>query len=224
MSERVAIIPTQCPLFHAACVTVGIPLESHTPGISNVYTSADQWRDKGQGEVTFFLSQSSGLNPLAIAEIWLSPDVAIADALAVPQMLIGARTMDELHDAGRMVAEMTIRGAVAHMALFCTGKYKLPSLDLTDEEKRAVETLDEIPRMIEGARSTGKIGGTAAAKISEVWRPAMVAWVKAWVYNYRELRETWRAARPALKIERENQLPIIIPKGPQFGKLLRRWT
>lgn len=224
MSPRVTVIPTQCPLFHAACVTVGIPLEENTPGVSNVYSNAAQWKDKAPGDVTYFLSQSSGLNPLAIAEIWLNPKEALDDSLALPSLLIGARTIDELKEAGQSVSEMTIRGAVAHMALFCSGKYKLPSLDLLDEERRAIEILDAIPRSLELAKTVGRSGANAAAKVTEAWKPAMVGWVKAWVSNYRELTHVWKSARPALKIERENQLPLIIPKGPQFAQLLRRWT
>jgi hypothetical protein len=53
--------------------------------------------------------------------------------------------------------------------------------------------------------------------------PAMFAWVKAWVANYLELKDIWKAANPAIKIEREG-FPLVIPKGPQFEKLARRWV
>ena len=75
-----------------------------------------------------------------------------------------------------------------------------------------------------GGNATGRRnGGRIAERFDAIWMPAMFAWVKAWVANYLELKDLWKAANPAIKIEREG-FPLVIPKGPQFEKLARRWV
>jgi hypothetical protein len=67
-------------------------------------------------------------------------------------------------------------------------------------------------------------GAKFAAAFDANWTPSMFAWVKAWVAQYLELKDSWKSASKAIKIERDDRFPLIIPQGKNFQKLLKKWT
>ena len=224
LPAQVTVIPTTCPKFLAACTTVGINLESGTPGVSNIYSKSRKY-DRGEpGEISYFLSDKQGINPMAIAKVWHDPHPDLKEAVTLPQRLLGARTSDDLQLISKDLEALIVLCAAAHMSLFCSGRFALPSLDLTAEESYAVKVIDEMPAKIAKLQPGSAAKGKLAAQLCEMWRPCMIAWVKAWVANYRETRDVWLNARPAIRIERGDGIPLILPRGKGFAELLRRWA
>lgn len=214
------IIPTQCPKFLAACATIGIELEKGK-GISNAYDIKRKYDPEEPGTVSYLLSRDR-FNPLAVAKVWLSPDQDMAEAEALPQRMIKARTEDDWLQIADDLDALHVWSAVGHMRLFSIGKFAIDSRSVSDAEERAAADLSSMPETIRRAQKRN--GGKIAARLSEAWKPAMFAWVKAWIFNYLELREIWKVATPSVKIEREDRFPIIIPKGKDFNRLVRKWV
>ncbi len=215
------VIPTQCPRFFAACVTAGVTLEHGTPGISNVYSKGVKYDPDEPGTISYHLSQT-GVGPLTLAKVWLDPGRDMAEAAALPSRMIKARTEDEWQSIADDLELLHVYCAVAHIKAFSDGKIGILTRSVTDQEEIAAQVLSDMPEAIRSA--TGRRnGGKIAARFDSVWMPAMHAWVKAWISNYLELKDSWKAANPAIKIEREG-FPLVIPKGPQFEKLARRWV
>lgn len=215
------VIPTQDAHFFAACVTCGVELESGTPGISNVYSKGRKYDPDEPGVISYHLDKKAR-DPLALAKVWRSPAQDMAEAEAMPGRMIKARTDDQWLTIADELEVLQVNCAVAHMRAFVKKEIGVVTRSVSDEEARAAKALSDLPEQIRNAR-TPRNGGRFAAKLSEVWNPAMVAWVKAWIANYTELRDAWQAANPAIKIEREG-FPLVIQKGPNFEKLMRRWA
>lgn len=226
MQVNVNIIPTQCPKFLACCVTLGIDLEPGTPGISNTYSKDRKYeRDsKGKiepGNVHYYLDMATR-NPLAVAKVWASPDADMTEWEAIPARLIACRTQDEWGSIADDIEALHAWVAVYYMRQFSEGKFKVDCLHVADEERIAAEKLSAMASEMKAMR--GRNGGAVAAKLSLIWRPAMFAWVKAWISNYRELRDVWETATPSIKIDRGDFFPIIIPQGKDFKRLMKRWV
>lgn len=217
----VNVIPTQDARFLAACVTCGVDLEKGTPGISNVYSKSKKYDRDEPGTISYHLDNKA-YNPLALAKVWLDPAQDMAEAEALPARMIKARTDDEWLTIADDIHSLQVNCAVAHMRAFVKKEIGVLTREVSDEEERAAKILSDLPELIRNAKPQ-RNGGKLAAKLNEVWKPAMVAWVKAWIANYTELRDVWQAANPAVKIEREG-FPLVIQKGPNFEKLMRRWA
>jgi len=217
----VTLAPTKCPRFLAACVTCGVELEANTPGISNVYSKGRVYDPDEPGDISYHLDLNKA-NPLAIAKVWMDPKPDLTEAAALPARMIKARTEDEWLKIADDLDALHIWAAVGYMRMFSDKKFGIDSKLVSDEEERAAQILSDMPDAIRNA--TKRNGGAIAAKLESVWMPAMFAWVKAWIAQYLELRDVWKAARPSIKIEREGRFPLIIPKGKDFEKLMKRWA
>ena len=224
--HSVQLIPTQCPKFMACCATLGIDLEKGTPGISNTYSKDRKYeRDsKGQlepGQISYHLSMGQ-MNPLAAAKVWLSPDSDLREWEAIPARLIKCRTADEWESIADDIEALHVWAAVYHMRQFADGKFTVDSMIVSDQERHAAEKLSGISAEMKAMKNRN--GGLIAAQISKACGPAMFAWVKAWIANYRELRDSWLSARPSIKIERDDWFPLVIPQGKDFAKLMKKWV
>ena len=217
----VNIIPTQCPRFFAACVTAGVELEAGTPGVSNVYSKGVTYDPDEPGTISYHLDNKT-VGPLSLAKVWRDPSQDMTEAAALPARMISARTEDHWQSIADDLELLHVYCAIAHIKSFADGKFAIGMRAVTDEEERCAKMLSDMPDTIRNA--TGRRnGGRIAERFDAIWMPAMFAWVKAWVANYLELKDLWKAANPAIKIEREG-FPLVIPKGPQFEKLARRWV
>jgi hypothetical protein len=210
----------------ACCATLGIELEKGTPGISNTYSKDRKYeRDsKGNlepGQISFHLSMGE-MNPLAVAKVWLNPDSDMREWAAIPPRLIKCKTADEWEAIADDIEALHVWVAVVHMRHFSQGKFTVDSLIVSDHEKRCAERLSGISAKMKAM--TSRNGGLIAAELSKVSTPAMFAWVKAWIANFQEIRDAWQAARPSIKIERDDFLPLVIPQGKDFAKLMKRWV
>jgi hypothetical protein len=76
------LIPTQCPKFLAAFLTVGGSLESNTPGISNTYDKEKKYDPDEPGTISYHLDRKA-VDPLAVAKVWRDPDADLAEAAAL---------------------------------------------------------------------------------------------------------------------------------------------
>lgn len=215
------IIPTRCPKFAAACFTCGVELEKGTPGFDNVYSKAVKYDPDEPGSVSIYLSDKQGINPLALAKVWVNWTPDLEEAKTIPARLLSVRTQDEANQLADAIEQLTILSAVAHVRLFSLSRFGIDSPHVSEVETQAAITLDAFPALLRSnPRSTVQ---SRAARLVNSWQPAMFAWVKAWIANYREIRDLWQHARPAIKFEREGRLPLVIPKGAQFEKLMKRW-
>lgn len=217
-----SIIPTRCPKFLAACATVGIGLQKGTPGISNTYSLERKYDPEEPGDISFCISSQNGRNPLAIAKIWRDPSPDFIEAAGLKQALLKCKDAEQWGKLASDVDALNFNCGIGSMSLFASGKFTVDSITVSDQEREASLLLHQLPEAMR--RGSYKDAGRVAAKLSEAWNPAMFAWVKAWISNYHELRDAWKAARPAIKIERDGAFPLIIPKGKDFYKLLKRWT
>jgi hypothetical protein len=216
-----SIIPTRCPKFLAACATVGIELQKGSPGVSNCYSLEKKYEQGEPGELSYHLSDG-GINPLAIAKVWLAPDSDMAEAAALPSRLIACKTPDEWGSIADDLEVLHLLAGVCHMRMFSERKFAVDTLTVSDNEERAAQYLSGLSAAMK--REKRRNGAAIAAKLSEAWQPAMFAWVKAWIFNYRELRDIWQSARPSIKIDRGDDFPLVIPKGKDFARLMKRWN
>jgi hypothetical protein len=218
-----AVIPTRCDKFLALCFTLGIDLEKQTGGISNAYSKGVTYDPGEPGTISYFLSDG-GINPLAIAAVWQNPEKDLAEAMALPQRLLKCRDAQEWARIADDIDALHVWGAVAHIRHFTQGKFSIDSKSVSDAEDRAAQVLSDMGDAMR-RDAERRNGGAYAAKLSECWNPAMFAWVKAWISNYLEVRDLWEHATPSVKIEREDGMfPIIIPKGKDFARLVKRWV
>lgn len=223
--RKVNVVPTQCPKFLAACMTCGIELEEGTPGISNVYSKGKKYDPDEPGDIHFYLSDKQGVNPLAVARVWQNPDKDMQEAAGLEQRILNCNTPDDWNKLADDIEQLTLTGAVALMSRFASGKTGVDGPTISDEEEHAAKALNAIPeqmRAIEGHQRRPR--AEMAAALSKYWKPAMYAWLKAWIHNYKVHRGAWKNARQAIKIERDSPFPLIIPKGKDAAKLLRRWA
>jgi hypothetical protein len=210
----------------ACCATLGIELEKGTPGISNTYSKNRKYeRDsKGNlepGQISFHLSMGE-LNPLSVAKVWLNPDSDMREWEAIPARLIKCKTADEWEAIADDIEALHVWVAVYHMRQFAEGKFTVDTLIVSDQERRGAEKLSSMAEKMKAM--TSRNGGLIAAELSKVAAPAMFSWVKAWIANYRELRDAWQSARPSIKIDRGDFMPLVIPQGKDFAKLMKRWV
>lgn len=223
--QRVNLVPTKCPKFLAACMTCGVKLESGTPGISNVYSKGQKYDPDEPGDIHFYLSDKQGINPLAVAKVWLDPDKDLQEAAGLRQRVLNCNSLDDWHKIANDIDTLILTGAVATMSRFAAGKCSVATLDILDSEEDAAQKLSDIPARMKSTNAhSRRPNAQIAAELSAYWEPAMQAWLKAWIHNYKARRGAWKKARKAIKIEREDSpFPIIIPKGKDFAKLLKRW-
>lgn len=215
------VIPTQCPRFFAACVTAGVQLEKGTPGISNVYSKGVKYDPDEPGTISYHLD-SKTVGPLSLAKVWRDPSQDMTEAAALPARMVKARTEDDWQSIADDLELLHVYCAIAHIKAFSDGKFSIGSRSVSDQEEVAAQVLSDMPEAIRNAKGP-RNGGKIAARFDSAWMPAMHAWVKAWIANYLELKDAWKAANPSIKIEREG-FPLVIPRGPQFEKLARRWV
>lgn len=215
------LIPTQCPKFFAAFLTVGGSLESGTPGISNTYDKAKKYDPDEPGTISYHLDRKT-IDPLAVAKVWRNPEADLAESAALSQRLIKARTDDDWLKLADDIESLHVSCAVAHMRLFSARKFAIDSRVVSDQETIAAQSLSDMPERIRKAQKRN--GARLASDLSAIWQPAMFAWVKAWAFNYLEHRDAWKAANPSIKIERDSAFPLVIPKGKDFSKLMKRWA
>jgi hypothetical protein len=217
------IIPAKDLRFVAACAVCGVPLQDGY-GISNQY-SRDRKYDRGEpGDVFYFLRHKSAISPSSIAKVWLDPKDDVAEAMMIPERLRLTREIDAWRNLADDIDALHVWVAVANMKAFAMGEFSVGMLSVTDEEESAAQWLSDLPARMRSMTSVGGEGKAIAADIVPQWERAMVAWVKAWAAQYIEIKKAWLAAKPRLRIDRgDENFPIIIPKGKDFEKLLRRW-
>jgi hypothetical protein len=215
------IIPTRCPKFAAACLTCGVELEKGTPGVDNVYSKAVKYDPDEPGSISFYLSDKQGINPLALAKVWTTWTPDLDEAATIPARILAIRTQDDANEVAGLIEQLTVLSAVAHMRLFSLSRFSIDSPHVSEAESAAARKLSDFPDLLRKNPRTAK--KTLVKAVFECWQPAMFAWVKAWISNYREIRDLWQSARPAIKFEREGRLPLVIPKGKNFETLIRRW-
>lgn len=211
--------------FIAAALTVGFELADNTPKISNVY-QIDCRPEPGQaGDVRFYLPTSyHGLSVQRLAEIWLAPEQPMRDAEGLPARISSAGQEQDRYLLNQEFEMLYLFTAVAHIRFYSKGRISIPDVySVTDEEQHAADQLDRFQDRFIPADTAHK-RQKLVQDIQRYWKPAMVAWIKAYRGHLLELKNLWREAPTAIKIERPGQLPIILPKGKNFATLLKRWT
>jgi len=219
---QVTLIPTHCPRFVAACAVCGIELAEGTPGISNTYSKLKKYDPREPGDIHFYLSDGQGVNPLAIAKVWAAPDAELADAATIKSRLVACKSLDEWAKIADDIEILHLTGAVATIRHFEQGKFPIGSKSVSDGEERAAQIMSDFAGLMRSAKSRN--GAKFAAAFDANWTPSMFAWVKAWVAQYLELKDSWKIASKAIKIDRDDRFPLIIPHGKNFHKLLKKWT
>lgn len=220
--EGIALVPSQCPRFVAACFTAGIELQEGSPGISNTYSKAKKYDPDEPGDISYHLSRDK-INPLALAKVWANPEAELVEVEALKGRLLACRDLGAWHEIADDIEALHLTAAIATISLFTRGKFAIDSKTVSDEEERAAAVLSGLSeRMKEMKRPEG---GQIAAIVAQCWTPAMFAWVKAWAFNYLEIRDAWKAASPSIKIERDGAFPLVLRKdSPDLARLLKRWV
>ena len=211
--------------FAAAAVSVGFDLVDNTPGVSNVYSAENKYEPEQPGDVRYYLPLASGAVQVSeIAGIWLDPQPALERAEALPQRIASANNGQELAKTCIEFDSIYIGAAVAHMRLFSLSKIRIPTIAPGKEETDAVEYLDAFARSLEDCYEAAS-RKKAVKLLREKWKPAMISWLRAYKANYLELSNLWKEVPKSLKIERGNGLPpLVLPQGPKFEQMLKRWT
>ncbi len=219
--EGFTLIPTECPRFVAMCATLGVELVPGTPGVSNVYDVSRKYDPEEPGNVSFYLSDKNGINPLAVAKVWLNPDDELQECALLPQRLLARHDPESWKKLADDIETLHVTGAVATVRKFTQNKFPVDSRSISDAEIRAAQVMSGFSEAM--TRDESRRGDKHAARLSENWNASMFCWVKAWIQNYTETKDAWQSARPAIKIEREGRFPLIVPRGRDFAKLLRKW-
>ena len=221
--------------FVAAALTCGFDLAENTPMISNTYSLNDKY-ERGQfGDVRMLLEARSadGIPLPLFAKVWRDWDEPMTQATEIARRVNEADTTQKVmnliqgEDDWPGVEWLIFTSALAHMRLFTLRRISLPNLNAaSDEEIEAANILDGIAERFSDPSKNNKRMRLALAKsVAASWKPAMVSWVKAFTVNYLEIRDIWRKAPESIKIDRgEGRLPLVIPKGPDFKKMLDKWT
>jgi len=218
------IIPAKDLRFVAACAVCGIPLQDGY-GISNQYCK-DRKYDRGEpGDVYYYLDREAAISPISVARVWDNPAQDVAEARMLPERLRLTREIDAWRKLAEDIDALHVWVAVANMRAFSDGKMSVGMLSVTDEEEGSCQWISDLPSRMRKMTTVGNEGKTIAADLVAKWDAAMVAWVKAWAAQYIEIKQSWLKARPAIKIDRgDDKFPLIIPRGKDFQKLLRRWA
>lgn len=211
--------------FIAAALTLGFELAEGTPQVSNVY-SVDKRFEPGEfGDVRMYLDiQKGGLSINHLVETWINPDHALKESETIIGLILTADNSGKLMGAIQSFDFLYTQAAVASMRKYSLRRISVPDPhNVNDLERVSITALDKFSEELEGA--TDKKGREKAAKVVAAnWNPAMVAWVKAWIANYLEIKNLWKDAPAAIKIKRNGLPPLVIPKGPKFKEMLQRWT
>lgn len=218
------IIPAQDLRFVAACAVCGISLQDGY-GISNQYAKGKKY-DRGEpGEVFYYLDRNAPISPQSVARVWDDHSDDVAEARMIPARLRTTREIDAWRKLADDIDALHVWVAVANMKAFALGKMRVGSIKVSDEEEQAAQWLSDLPAKMRAMRSVGNEAPKLSIEIVPQWERAMVAWVKAWAAQYIEVKRAWLKARPSLRIDRgDENFPLVIPRGKDFEKLLRRWA
>lgn len=220
--EQIPLIPSQCPRFVAAWLTVGGTLQKGSPGISNTYDKARKYDPDEPGTISYHLSRDK-YDPLALAKVWRNPDMELAEVVAIKTRLVTCKDLATWEAIADDIEVLHVNGAVATISLFAQGKIGVDSRTVSDEEEQAAKVLSGMSASMKAM--TRPEGGKVAAIFDQVWNRAMFAWLKAWISNYQEVKVAWKLAEPSIKIERDGQFPIVLRKNtPNLTGLLKRWA
>lgn len=208
----------------AACTVCGIPLQEGY-GISNQYEKTRTY-DRGEpGNIYYYFNRDAGISPESVAKVWKDPSEDVAEARMLPERLRLTREVEAWRKLADDIDALHVWVAVANMRAFSQGKMSVGMLSVTDEEKEAAQWISELSARMRKMTTIGNEGKKIAADLVGKWDAAMVAWVKAWAAQYIEIKQAWLKARPSIKIDRgDDRFPLIIPRGKDFQKLLRRWA
>ncbi len=213
--------------FVAAALAMGFKMADHTPGLSNVYSKERRYEPGEPGDLRYFLTIANNQISLDdLGETWVNPKQALVDAEALPDRIKLAQNADELQRLLSRFDTLYQKAAVGHMRFLSKGMIAMPDSDLNPnkQEKAALKELDGFRVTLEKLR-TSQDRKNAVATLVKHWKPAMVAWLRAFKGHHLELKNLWHHAPAAIKIERPNsRFPLVIPKGPKFNEMLQRWT
>ena len=212
--------------FVAALFAIGFELADKTPGITHVYSSEKKFEPGQMGDVRYiFAANFNGININAFVETWMNPDQALRDAEGLTARIRSADSAKKALECGQQFELTYLRAAIAHMRLVSQGRINCDGFDYEENsiEQQSTEFLDGVGHRIEQAL-TSKQRDTVAKAIFKHWKPAMVSWIKAYQGHLLELKNLWKEAPEAIKIDTGGRYPLIIPKGPKFKQLLERWT
>lgn len=221
-TEGFMIIPTECPRFVAACATVGIGLQEGSPGITNVYTTGKKYDPDEPGEVRYLLSDKNCLSPLCVSKAWRDPELNLMEATQLSSRILKCRDVQEWNQIASDLDILHTYCGVAHMKLFSQNKFSVDSLSVSDAEEKAAQFLSDLPSQMIANPLKNKC--KIVKMLDDAWPRSMFAWTKAWIGHYAASKHHWRSAQQAIKIEREGKFPLVIPKGPQFERLMKRWV
>lgn len=225
--------------FAAACLTFGFELSEFTPGLQNVYDRDKKVEQGAPGDCRIYLPVTSqgGIEMEALVSIWRDPTEDLTDAEALRGQFSTATTFHDLMVLSELIANLQVAVALAHIRAFSLKKFAIHEpMEILPAEKNAIDVLDSMPGRIigHGARTDPHAHALKIKReFDAVWDPtcsmpqgpAMAGWVKYWIQNYLEIRNLWRKAPRALKIDRgEGRAPLVIPEGKNFNAMLERWT
>ena len=211
--------------FAAAAVSVGFELVDNTPGVSNVYSTENKYDPEEQGDIRYYIPlQKGALEVSDIAKIWIEPGDQLKIAEQLPSRITGAKTAQDLAKLCVEFDGIYLGTALAHMRLFSLSRISLAGYEPGREEVKAIDFLDSFSRHLEDCVDPGSRKNASNLLIKH-WRPAMMSWLRAYKANYLELSNLWKEVPKSIKISRGNGLPpLVIPQGPKFEQMLKRWT
>lgn len=212
--------------FIAAAFALGFEMADGTTGCSNVYSSSQKFEPGQPGEIRYMLALDvDRISINAFVEVWLDPYQALNDAEGLPARILSASDSQQLIKCAEKFNLNYMRAAIAHIQLYSKGQIRIPNCDyaVNLEEEKAIDYLDSVSSLIAKAhdsRSKAKI----VQGIKKHWKPAMIAWIKAYRGNLLELGNLWKEAPESISIDTGGRFPLVIPRGPKFKQMLQRWT
>jgi hypothetical protein len=211
--------------FVAAAFALGFEMAENTSGITNVYSKAKSYERGEPGDVSFLLSTAlRRISINAFVEVWLDPNQALNDAEGLPARILSANDAQKLIMVSDSFELTYMKAAIAHIRHYSKGLIRLPDVyEPSGEEIAATEFLDDIQQKISKA-STERFRRNIALLVTKHWKPAMVAWIKAYRGHLLELEHLWKEAPESISIDTGGRFPLIIPRGPKFKQMLERWT
>ena len=213
--------------FVAAATTIGFELCEGTPKVSNVYDQDHPYEQGQPGDVRMYLPQlANQININEFIEVWNNPRPAFLAAEAFHQRIKTAKDGQQLVEVVHAFQPMYLSAVVAHMKEFSRGCIDMPDVwEIAKEEQYGLDTLDKFEITHLETALQQKDRNRAAGVMVRCWRPAMVAWLKAYRQNRLELSNLWQEVPQAIRIKRGHGLPpLVLERGPKFKELLERWT
>ena len=228
----------RCPFKTAALLTVGIDFaDSNTPGIDNVYSTAQPWSESGGkfslesneiivppeylGDVKFYLRprNAAGLNARKVLAFWDNTAEVASEIYDIERRFISAD-----NGGARLALSKDLESLIpaAQVSYMRQATKEIPvgeweRYQVSETNRQAEDRLSKLPTklMLPEANATTLLGEYRRDMI-----PAMHASIHQYMENFLTLRSILSKTLPAIRLRdlSQSRFPLVLPLGKHFSK------